>query len=200
MALRLLGISGSPRLKATHYAVGAALEHARRTGHVETEYFSVHKQTIGFCTHCDFCVTRKRGCVIDDAVQQLYPMLLRADAVILATPVYQGSVSGQLKTVLDRCRAIVAADPAALRNKVGMGVTVGGDRNGGQEPALQSIIDFLVINDMVPVGGGSFGANLGAAIWSHDEGEEGVRADEEGLAALYRATDRLLDVAQMMRH
>jgi multimeric flavodoxin WrbA len=199
MAVRVLGISGSPRLKATHYAVGAALEHARRTRDVETEYFSVHKQAIGFCVHCDSCVRKKQGCVIDDAMQDLYPMLLRADAVILASPVYQGSMSGQLKTVLDRCRAVVATDPQALRNKVGMGVCVGGDRSGGQEPALQSMIDFMVINEMIPVGGGSFGANLGAAIWSRDKGEEGVRADEEGLRALYRATDRLIDVALTVR-
>ena len=197
--ITLLGISGSPRLKSTHYAVNAALEYARDRHGVETDYFSVSKQPIGFCTHCDYCVRKKRGCVQDDAMTELYEKLRRADALILGTPVYQGHVSGQLKTLLDRCRAVVAADPAAFRNKVGMGICVGGDRNGGQEPTLQSLIDFYLINGMIPVGGGAFGANLGAAVWSRDKGIAGVKADDEGMAAVHRVVDRLVDMARLVR-
>jgi hypothetical protein len=51
---------------------------------------------------------------------------------------------------------------------------------------------------MIPVGGGSFGANLGAAIWSRDKGVEGVKADEEGSAAVHRVVDRLVDVARLL--
>ncbi|HEY5113214.1 MAG TPA: flavodoxin family protein, partial [Coriobacteriia bacterium] len=110
----------------------------------------------------------------------------------------QGQVSGQMKTVLDRCRAPVARDPQAFRNKVGMGICIGGDRSGGQEPSLQSLIDFYIINQMIPVGGGSFGANLGAAVWSRDKGVEGVKADAEGSAAAHRVVDRLVDVACLL--
>jgi multimeric flavodoxin WrbA len=196
--ITLLGISGSPRLKSTHYAVNAALDYARERHEVETDYFSVHAKTIGFCTHCDYCIRKKKGCILDDAMGELHEKMLRADAWILGSPVYQGHVSGQLKTVLDRCRAVVARDPQAFRNKVGMGICIGGDRSGGQEPSLQSLIDFYIINQMIPVGGGSFGANLGAAIWSRDKGVEGVKADEEGSAAVHRVVDRLVDVARLL--
>ena len=54
--ITLLGISGSPRLKSTHYAVNEALDYARERHDVETDYFSVHNKTIGFCMHCDYCV------------------------------------------------------------------------------------------------------------------------------------------------
>ena len=199
IGITLLGISGSPRLKSTHYAVGAALEYARDRHGVETDYFSVSKQSIGFCTHCDYCVRKKQGCVQDDAMNEVYEKLRRADAWILGSPVYQGHVSGQLKSLLDRCRAVVAADPAAFRNKVGTGICVGGDRNGGQEPALQSLVDFYLINQMIPVGGGAFGANLGAAVWSRDKGAEGVKADEEGLAAVHRVVDRLVEMTRLVR-
>ena len=103
-----------------------------------------------------------------------------------------------MKTVLDRCRALVARDAHAFRNKVGMGICIGGDRTGGQEPSLQSLIDFYLINEMIPVGGGSFGANLGAAVWSRDKGAEGAKADEEGMAAVHRVVDRLFEVARMV--
>jgi multimeric flavodoxin WrbA len=196
--ITLLGISGSPRLKSTHYAVNEALDYARDRYEVETEYFSVHTRAIGFCTHCDYCIRKKLGCIQDDAMGELYEKMVRADAWILGSPVYQGHVSGQLKTVLDRCRAVVARDPQVFRNKVGMGICVGGDRNGGQEPSLQSLIDFYIINQMIPVGGGSFGANLGAALWSRDKGVEGVKADDEGIAAVHRVVDRLVDVARLV--
>ena len=148
--------------------------------------------------HCDYCIRKKQGCILDDAMGELHEKMLRADAWILGSPVYQGQVSGQMKTVLDRCRAVVARDPHAFRNKVGMGICIGGDRSGGQEPSLQSLIDFYLINQMIPVGGGSFGANLGAAVWSRDKGVEGVKADEEGSAAARRVVDRLVDVARLL--
>ena len=196
--ITLLGISGSPRLKSTHYAVNEALQYARDRHGVETDYFSVHGKTIGFCRHCDYCVKKKQGCILDDSMVELYEKMARADAFILGSPVYQGQVSGQMKTVLDRCRAMVAADRHVFRDKVGMGICIGGDRNGGQEPSLQSLIDFCIINEIIPVGGGSFGANLGAAVWSRDKGAEGVKADEVGAAAVHRVVDRLIAVARAL--
>ena len=196
--IALLGVSGSPRLKSTHYAVNEALDYARRSYGVATDYFSVHRKTIGFCTHCDFCVRKKQGCIQGDAMVELYEQMLRADAWILGTPVYQGQMSGQLKTVLDRCRAVVARDRHAFRNKVGMGICIGGDRSGGQEPSLQSLVDFYLINEMIPVGGGAFGANLGAAVWSRDKGAEGVKSDEGGISAVHRVVDRLIEVTQLV--
>jgi multimeric flavodoxin WrbA len=158
----------------------------------------VHTKTIGFCTHCDFCIRKKQGCIQDDAMGELYEKMLRADGWILGSPVYQGHMSGQMKTVLDRSRAVVARDRHAFRNKVGTGICIGGDRNGGQEPALQSLIDFYVINEMIPVGGGAFGANLGAAVWSRDKGAEGVKADEDGVAAVHRVVDRMIEVTRLV--
>jgi multimeric flavodoxin WrbA len=197
--ISILGISGSPRLKATDYAVKYALEYARDTFAAETESFSVHHRKIGYCTHCDGCVRKRAGCVVNDDLQELYPLMVRADAWVLGTPVYQGQMSAQLKAVLDRCRALVATDFHALRDKVGAGIAVGGDRAGGQEPTLQSIADFYLINQMIPVGGGAFGSNIGAAIWSRDKGVEGVEADEYGLASIRRVVDRLVAVARLVR-
>lgn len=197
--IRLLGVSASSRRKATHYAVNEALRYAQEKYDAQVEYFTAHRRSIGFCVHCDACVRKKQGCAFKDDMEELYPMLLRADAWILGTPVYQGHISGQLKTIMDRCRAVVATDLGAFRNKVGAGIAVGGDRNGGQEPTLQSIVDFYLINEMVPVGGGAFGANLGAAVWSHDKGADGVRDDEVGIAAVHRVVDRLVAVTRLLK-
>ncbi len=75
-----------------------------------------------------------------------------------------------------------------------MGIVVGGDRNGGQEFALMQIHTFYIINGMIPVGGGFFGANLGATFWSKDT-LEGVKADEEGFRSLKKTVKKF--AAQM---
>lgn len=196
--IRLLGISGSPRFESTHYAVNYALNYAQERYGVEVDYFSVRRKTIKFCIHCDYCIRKKKGCVHKDDMLELYPKMQSAHAWILGSPCYQGQISGQLKAVLDRCRALVAQDPKVFKNKIGMGIAVGGDRTGGQEPTLHSMIDFFLISEMVPVGGGSFGANLGGSVWSKDQGAEGAEADEDGLGSVRRSVDRLIEVARLV--
>jgi multimeric flavodoxin WrbA len=117
----------------------------------------------------------------------------------MGTPVYQGTVSAQTKTIMDRCRAIVAQDRKVFLNKVGMGIADGGDRIGGQEPSIQTILNFYVINEMIPVGGGSFGANLGGTFWSKDQGAEGISEDSEGMKSLRKTLKRLVETARMVR-
>jgi len=196
--MKVFGISGSPRLQGTHYLVNYALEYLREKG-CEVRYFSVFRKDIKFCIHCDYCVKKREGCIHKDDLGEFYENLQWADGVIMGTPVYQGNISGQLKTLMDRCRALVARDPKVLKNKVGTGIAVGGDRNGGQEIALRTIHDFYMINEMIPVGGGSFGANLGSTFWSKDRGKEGVMEDEEGLRSLRKTLKRFLDTLKSIK-
>jgi len=198
-AIKLLGISGSPRKGATAYAVRQALDFAASLGDVETEFVSLRGKKIKFCLHCDYCVRKKEGCVQKDDVVELYPSLEAADAWLLGTPVYQGSVCAQLKAVLDRCRAIVARNPDVLENKVGAALAVGGDRAGGQEPAIVQIHAFYLANKMIPVSGGPFGSNLGGCVWSRDQGADGAAADEVGMRSVRRTVERLVAVARLLR-
>jgi multimeric flavodoxin WrbA len=196
---KLLGISGSPRDGATAFAVRKALAFAESLGDVETEFISLRGKEIKFCIHCDYCVRKKEGCAFKDDVAEMYPSMEAADAWLLGTPVYQGTLSGQLKAVLDRCRAIVARDMDVLRDKVGAAIAVGGDRIGGQEPAIMAIHSFYLANKMIPVSGGPFGSNLGGTIWSHDEGADGAEADEVGMSTLRRTVKRLVEVTRAVK-
>jgi multimeric flavodoxin WrbA len=197
--VRMFGISGSPRIASTDFAVRKALEYAEVTYSAETRYFSCHKKELNFCIHCDYCVKKKEGCVFKDDMEEVYQSLEWADALILGTPVYQGTVSGQTKVVMDRCRALVAKNPHVLSQKAGAALAVGGDRMGGQEVALQTILEFYIINEVLPVGGGSFGANLGSTFWSKDLGAAGVEQDEEGIKTLRKTVDRIISVARVTR-
>ena len=186
----VLGICGSPRKQATEHVLEKALSMLREKG-FETRLWTVRENQIDHCTHCDYCLTNK-ACVIQDSIQELYVLLAEAKGIVMATPVYNGGVSSQVKTVMDRCRAAVAADKNFFKGKIGMGIAVGGDRAGGQELALMQIHAFYILNGMIPVSGGFFGANLGATFWSKDT-VEGVIQDEEGFRSLRKTVKRFAE-------
>ncbi|MGD8544911.1 MAG: flavodoxin family protein [Candidatus Bathyarchaeota archaeon] len=186
----ILGICGSPRQQATEYVLKEALEMLEKRG-FKTKFFTVRGKNLRFCRHCDYCLENKE-CIIKDDMYELYDLLGRANGMILATPVYNGGISAQIKTVMDRCRALMAVDPNFFKHRVGMGIAVGGDRIGGQELAIQQIMTFYIINGMVPVSGGAFGANLGANFWSKDT-LQGVKEDEEGFRSLRKTVKRFAE-------
>lgn len=188
--IRVLGICGSPRKQATEHVLEEALRMLREKG-FETQLWTVRGKQIDYCTHCDYCLTNK-ACVTQDDMQELYVLLNQTKGLIIATPVYNGGVSAQIKAIMDRCRAVVAADKNFFKEKIGMGIAVGGDRAGGQEFALMQIHTFYILNGMIPVSGGFFGANLGSTFWSKDT-LDGVKQDDEGFRSLKKTVKRFTE-------
>lgn len=183
----ILGICGSPRKQATEYVLTEALKKMEEKGY-ETELFTVRGKDIGPCKNCDYCI-RKGECLLKDDMYELYPLFKDVQGIIMATPIYNGGVSAQIKAVMDRARAAAAVDIDFLKHKVGMAIAVGGDRVGGQELAIQQIMTFYILNGTIPVSGGPFGSNLGANFWSHDT-LKGVKEDEEGFRSLKKTIKR----------
>ena len=186
----IVGICGSPRKGATEHVLKEALN-TLETMDFKTEFFTVRNKKIGFCTHCDHCLKHKE-CIIQDDMNTVYSLLKDTDGIIFATPVYNGGMSAQTKAIFDRCRALLATDINVLKYKIGAVITVGGDRIGGQEQAIQQIHTFYVLNGMIPISGGAFGANLGANFWSKDS-LEGVKEDVEGFRSLKKTLKRFAD-------
>ena len=186
----IVGICGSPRKGATEFILKEALNMLETMG-FKTEFFTVRNKKIGFCTHCDHCLKHKE-CIITDDMKTVYSLLKEARGIILATPVYNGGISAQTKAVMDRCRSLLAEDINVLKYKIGAAITIGGDRIGGQEPAIQQIHTFYVLNGVIAVSGGPFGANLGANFWSKDT-LEGVKEDNEGFRSLKKTIKRFAE-------
>jgi multimeric flavodoxin WrbA len=88
---------------------------------------------------------------------------------------------------------LIAKNPNVFKNKIGAALAVGGDRSGGQEIAIRSILDFYLQNHIHSVSGGAFGANLGASLWSRDLGKVGVEKDEDGLRAIRKVIKKLAE-------
>lgn len=101
MSKKVLIVAGSPRkngnsdLLAQQFAKGSQEE-----GHeVETVYLREYK--LNYCLGCQTC--GKTGvCVQKDRMSEIIPKMQAADVIVLASPVYFYSVSGQMKVFLDR--------------------------------------------------------------------------------------------------
>lgn len=182
--MKILGICGSPREGATEFLLKKALDELEMEDSFETTFITVKDKKISPCKHCNYCVESKGECSIHDDMDEIKKALRQADGIILASPIHFGSISAQLKAVIDRCQAMIMEDLDIFKNKVGISIVVGGDRAGGQELAIQQINTFYLLNKIIPLSGGSFGANLGACLWSQDGGADGVKNDEYGLKTL----------------
>ena len=90
--------------------------------------------------------------------------LRQADALIIGSPVYFGSMAAPLKDLLDRSVAI----RGSLKDKIGAAFVTSGHQAGGRETTIMSIIQAMLIHGMLIVGdpisaGGHYGATaLGA--------------------------------------
>lgn len=182
--MKVVGICGSPREGGSEFLLKKALNELEKDN-IETKFVSVREKKIKACNHCSWCEDNNGECSIkNDDWESVKLDLKEADGIIIASPIHFGSISAQTKAVIDRCQSLIMEDLDIFKNKIGMSIVVGGDRSGGQELAIQQINTFYLLNKIIPVSGGAFGANLGACLWSQDNGELGIKNDEYGLKTL----------------
>ena len=111
MSKHVLIISSSPRKGGNSETLAASFaKGAEEIGHkVETVY--LREKKYGFCKGCLACL-KVGHCVINDDAVEIAARMHDADVLVFATPVYYYSVSGQLKTMLDRANPLFDSDYA----------------------------------------------------------------------------------------
>ena len=105
--MEILILNGSPRPKGNTAAMVAAYaEGAREAGHKVT-VIDVCKNKIAGCLACEYCHTKGDGkCVQQDDMQEVYPPLEEAEMIVLASPIYYHSFTGQLQCAINRIYAL----------------------------------------------------------------------------------------------
>ncbi len=105
--MKVVGISGSPRKDSFSTDIlKNGLEIFQKNGW-ETIHFDIPKLNIKPCTACNYC-HQNNECFLKDEVQGIIDKINRADALIVSSPVYFYSITGQLKVFIDRCQPIWA--------------------------------------------------------------------------------------------
>lgn len=116
MGKKIVVLNGSPRRTGnTSALVRAFAEGAESAGHTVTEFF-LGGMDIRGCRGCfGGHSSRECPCVQKDGMAQIYPAVKECDVVVLASPLYYWTLSGQIKTALDRLFALEEGDGNLLR-------------------------------------------------------------------------------------
>jgi multimeric flavodoxin WrbA len=127
MPNNVLVFMGSPRKAGNSATLAEQVTAGAVDAGAEVEQFHLHGMDIHPCRACDACHRQgAAGCVVMDDMQALYPKLRKADAIVLASPVYWFTVSAQTKLFMDRWYALEGSHGNALRGKrIGIVLTYG---------------------------------------------------------------------------
>ena len=106
---KVLVILGSPRRRGNSSTLAARISRGAKSAGAEVETLFLQNLKISPCRACDTCQKHdSKGCAIKDDMQKIYPKLIRADAWVIASPVYWFTMSAQTKIFMDRCLALPA--------------------------------------------------------------------------------------------
>ena len=135
--MKILAIKGSPRKRANSTALLEQLLAAAKAEGAEARVIEPWELRIEPCIACEGCFQSGR-CIVKDDFQQVYDQILDCDALVLATPVYFGGVSAQVKPLIDRCqsfwamryrlKATMPPGPSGIQRKGVLIATAGQDR------------------------------------------------------------------------
>jgi multimeric flavodoxin WrbA len=104
--MQVIGINGSPRKQwNTATLVAKALEGAAVQG-AQTELVHLYDLDFKGCTSCFACKTRGGKsygrCAMKDGLTPVLDRIATADALVIGSPVYFGSVTGETRSFMER--------------------------------------------------------------------------------------------------
>jgi multimeric flavodoxin WrbA len=186
--MKAIAIVGSPRVDGnTEALVRHALKALEEQG-LSTELIPLANLRIEPCTACGACRS-KEICSIDDDLWPIYEKMKAAQAIILASPVYFGSATSNLKALMDRSGYIAIWNHRPFDGKIG-GPIVVGEREGHNFTIAQIAYWFYYMGCTIP---GSTGWNVAFGL---DRGE--VQQDKQGLQTVYGFGKRVARLVKIL--
>ena len=140
--MNILILQASPRAKGnTAWMAEEFKKAAEAAGHTVTLVNVGHKKIAG-CLACEYCHGKGNGaCIQKDDMQELYPLMAEAEALILAAPIYYFTLAAQLQAPIQRMYCV--NKPAKVK-KIGIN-----DVFGESGPAAQLIKKYGLDGDSI---------------------------------------------------
>ncbi len=137
--MKILVINGSPRFNGNTAAMVSAFEEsANEAGHQVTVKQIGNKDIRG-CKNCDACRRTLNGnCVQQDDMQKIYPFMRECEVLVIATPIYYYSMTGQTHCFIERCYAF---ERLPKLRKAALFLSAGA---GGFTSAIQTYKDAII--------------------------------------------------------
>ena len=170
--MKVLLINGSPHVRGCTYTALSEVASELINQGISTQIFHIGTDPIAGCIACGAC--RKNGgrCFRNDVVNEVMSLAAQSDGIVLGSPVYYASISGQLSSFLDR---LFFAGSALMANKPGAAVV--SCRRGGASAAFDALNKYFTISNM-PV--------VSSNYWNQVHGSKPaeVKQDEEGMQTM----------------
>ena len=154
--VKVLGLSGSPRRGGnTDILLEEMLKGAEERG-AQIVRIIISELKFSPCLECHGC--NERGeCVLDDDMEKVYPKLLEADCIILASPIFFYGVTAWTKALIDRVQPLWVRkyqlklppeDPGRKRNGffISVGATKGARLFDGAMLTVQYFFEALGVD------------------------------------------------------
>ncbi len=189
--IKVLGINCSPRKGGnTEILIREVFKPLEENG-IKTEFFQIGGRKIRGCIACMKC--RKEGdgkChQKNDVINECLAKMVKADAIIIGSPVYFADITGDAKAFIDVAGYALRGAGNPLKRKPGAAVIAA--RRAGAINALDSINHFFLINEMIIPGSSYWNIALGREkgdVLKDEEGIKTMKVQGENLAWLLRKT------------
>jgi len=175
--VKVVAFNGSPRKDGnTAILIRRVLQVLEEEG-IKTELIQLAGQQIRGCNACRTCYTtkNKRCAIEDDNVNKYIRKMLRADGIILGSPVYFSMMTPELKALMDRAFYVARANSDMFKRKVGAAVVA--VRRAGGIPTFDAINHFFLMSQVIVPGSSYWNIGVG-----RKKGE--VEGDEEGMETM----------------
>ena len=107
MSNNIVLLAGSPRKGGNTDKLAAAFMEGAQSAGKNVTMFRVADMSISGCLGCGHCFIEKGVCVQKDDMIKILDALRKADAIVLASPVYFFGATAQIKSAIDRTYALL---------------------------------------------------------------------------------------------
>lgn len=148
--MKVIGINGSARKGGNTSIVMNEVFKPLKNAGIETELIELADVTMESCSACWGCAGKQNCIRHQDAFQGVFHAMLKADGILLGSPVYTGNITSSMQAFLERCGVVTDLNKGLLKHKVGACVSVA--RRAGSMSALDTLQHFFLTQDMFLVG------------------------------------------------
>ena len=177
----VVGLNGSSNVKGeTHSMLEILASELNKLG-IDFEIINVEEMLMDskkpFCNNCS--TPCNKSCFKGTKLEGAMDKITKADALVVASPVYFGTVSAQLKAFWDKTRSIRSEKKWV--GKIGAAMATGHSLYGGQEMTLNTINTmlmvqgFTIITDGSSLGAGHFGVGACGKIYDDEQVKDRIK-------------------------
>ena len=101
--MNILILQASPRANGNTAWMAEEYKNAAEAAGHQVTLVNVARKKIAGCLACEYCHTKGNGaCIQKDDMQELYPLMNEAEALVLAAPIYYFTLCAQIQAPIQR--------------------------------------------------------------------------------------------------